>query len=637
MRICPRCGKEFTLSERLCPDDGCVLEEKHPSGDTPAGRVLDGKYRIDGFLTRGGMGAVYRATHVLLDKPVAVKLIKPELVSSPDIVKRFQREARAAAQLSHPNIVTVHDLGQADDGTLYIVMELVHGESLKAIIKNEGPFAPSRAIEITRQICDGLALAHSQNVVHRDLKPQNVVVCQEPSGREVPKLLDFGIAKTFEPDSTALTSTGMVLGTPQYMSPEQAKGLAVDARSDLYSLGIVLYEMLVGKVPFDDNSVPAVLVKHVSEPPQPPSEIRPGLAPELEAVVLRCLEKDPDSRFRDATELASALERAQAETAAFASSTGPIGVGETATLTAPEGAPASKLPLASKTDPLSASPEPPPLPPTRPTMPVPHAQVRQGGARGGLYAAAGVLLGVVVLALLLWAGRSYFGGEGHAVGQTAQGETMDERAEEPPVGVPTAASSSEPSQPPTRSPAGSSPPPGQVDSSASESGGLPIETSEAPPVLPPPEAKSAVPEPGPPPQLPEPNPVPLHPSVHVTCDGIADACAALQGAFQDALGRAEMSIAPLQRADVIVSVHAEEIESRTEEQFGTTFVVRTYSWGAVGEAVGFDESITMPAPEVFSFDARLGGDRLGERARVFASSAVDRVDRYWRDGRSRAR
>jgi Protein kinase domain len=295
------------MSQRLCPHDGSVLEDKLPPEERLCGQTLGGKYRIEGFLSRGGMGAVYRATHVMLGKPVALKLIRPEIVTSLEVVRRFQREARAASLLSHPNIVTIYDLGQVEDGTLYLAMELCAGRSLKDLIVAEGPLAPRRAVRLCRAIAGALALAHKNRIVHRDLKPHNVMIARDAEGQETPKLLDFGIAKAVETDGATLTSTGMVLGTPRYLSPEQAKGLSVDGRSDLYSLGIIFYEMLVGRVPFDDPSVPSLLVKHVAEPPRPPSDLRPGVPPAIESIVLRLLEKDPARRFQSAEDLSAAL------------------------------------------------------------------------------------------------------------------------------------------------------------------------------------------------------------------------------------------------------------------------------------------------------------------------------------------
>ncbi|MGH8563566.1 MAG: protein kinase domain-containing protein [Gammaproteobacteria bacterium] len=295
------------MSQRLCPHDGSVLEDKLPPEERLVGQTLAGKYRIEGFLSQGGMGAVYRATHVMLGKPIALKLIRPEILTSPEVVRRFQREARAASLLSHPNIVTIHDLGQVEDGTLYLAMELCAGVSLKDLIVAEGPLCARRAARLCRAIAGALALAHKNRIVHRDLKPQNVMVARDAEGHETPKLLDFGIAKAVETDGATLTSTGMVLGTPRYLSPEQAKGLSVDGRSDLYSLGIIFYEMLVGRVPFDDPSVPSLLVKHMAEPPRPPSDLRPGVPPAIESIVLRLLEKDPARRFQSAEDLSAAL------------------------------------------------------------------------------------------------------------------------------------------------------------------------------------------------------------------------------------------------------------------------------------------------------------------------------------------
>ncbi len=308
MSACPTCGATYENSVKICPKDGTVLEGATESADVRLGQVLDGKYRLDSKLGQGGMGAIYRATHLMLDKQVAVKLIKPELVTSSDLVRRFQREARAAGNLNHPNIAAAYDLGQTQDGTLYIAMELVNGPSLKDVIRDTGPVAVERATRIMRQVGSALSLAHRHNIIHRDLKPHNIMLATD--GRhEVAKLLDFGIAKTFDEASTQLTATGFVLGTPQYMSPEQAAGRPIDGRSDLYSLGIILYEMLIGEVPFNDPSTPAVLVKHLTEVPAPPSRRRPDVAvsPALEAIALRLLAKDPADRYQSADEFLAVL------------------------------------------------------------------------------------------------------------------------------------------------------------------------------------------------------------------------------------------------------------------------------------------------------------------------------------------
>jgi serine/threonine-protein kinase len=296
---------------RLCPTDGTVLEGGQAPRDENVGRSLDGKYRLDKRLSSGGMGTVYKATHLMLGKALAVKLIKADLPASPDVVRRFQREAKAASNLNHPNIVPAYDLGQTQDGTLYIAMEYIDGPSLKDVIQ-AGPIDPVRTIYLLKQVASALSLAHKHDIIHRDLKPQNIMLTKDADGRDVAKLLDFGIAKTLDDSATQLTATGFSLGTPQYMSPEQAYGRPVDGRSDLYSLGIILYEMLVGEVPFNDPSTPAVLVKQMTEAPIAPALKRPDLqiSPELAAIALRCLDKDPAKRFQTADEFSAALDAA---------------------------------------------------------------------------------------------------------------------------------------------------------------------------------------------------------------------------------------------------------------------------------------------------------------------------------------
>jgi serine/threonine-protein kinase len=268
----------------------------------------------------------------------------------------------------------IHDLAQEEDGTLYIAMEIVDGESLKDLIVAQGPWAPARALRFCRGIASALALAHRNGIIHRDLKPQNIMVFRDSEGNESPKLLDFGIAKTLEPNTPALTQTGMVLGTPHYMSSEQAKGMPADQRSDIYALGVILYEMLVGKVPFDDKSIPSILVKHLTEAPKPPSTLRGDIPREVETLVLRCLEKDPEKRFQTADDLGKALA-AQVDTAshrildptvATVPPTEEVTVASSPGLTGAGGASAARAPV----------PFPPPLPATEATRRMDSGTVR---------------------------------------------------------------------------------------------------------------------------------------------------------------------------------------------------------------------------------------------------------------------
>jgi eukaryotic-like serine/threonine-protein kinase len=284
------------------------------------GRILDGRYQLGSLLGVGGMARVYVATDRVLERQVAVKVLSPSDAQDPVFVERFRREARAAARLSHPNIVAVFDSG-SDAEQPYLVMEYVPGQSLAQLLARQGRLASRRAVELAIQVCAALAAAHAQGLVHRDIKPANVLV--GPDGQV--KVTDFGIVKAAA--ATTLTGTGTVLGTAAYLSPEQVQGGPVDARSDLYGLGCVLYELLCGSPPFGsgaDRAPVAIATRHVSELPEPPSARNPQVDPALEAVVLTTLAKDPAQRYQSAVELDHALERVLAGDAAPALPTEPL-------------------------------------------------------------------------------------------------------------------------------------------------------------------------------------------------------------------------------------------------------------------------------------------------------------------------
>src|SRR4051794_131101 len=276
--------------------------------EIPTDALIDNRYKVLTRLGSGGMADVYCAEDQQLGRKVALKLLHRRFAEDHEFLERFRREASSAAGLQHPNVVGVFDRGEWD-GTSYIAMEYLEGRTLKAVITDEAPVDPIRSIDLVVQVLRAARFAHKRGIIHRDLKPHNVIV--DPDGRA--KVTDFGIARAGASD---MTQTGSIMGTAQYLSPEQAQGLAVDERSDLYSVGVVLYELLTGRVPFEGDSAVSIALKQVAESPTPPRALNPAVPPELEAVVLRALAKDPAQRFQDADEFITALDRVRGHLAA---------------------------------------------------------------------------------------------------------------------------------------------------------------------------------------------------------------------------------------------------------------------------------------------------------------------------------
>ena len=313
MLQCPRCGRQFPDNVHVCPDDFTPLRADETISDAPVdpliGRVFDGKYRLEEPLGGGGMGTVYRATHLLIERPVAIKVLSQRFVGDQTAQERFRREARAAGRMHHPNAVTVNDFGTTEDGWLYIVMELLEGRTLRDLLAREAPLDPARAVSFMLQACAAVGAAHDANLIHRDLKPANIFIEQRPDLPAIAKVLDFGVAKFAveeheDDDYQTLTQVGAIIGTPRYMSPEQCAGTApLTPASDVYSLGIILYEMLTGVVPFSAETPLALAMKQVTEAPVPPREIVPAIPRELETVVLHALAKQAADRPPDANEL----------------------------------------------------------------------------------------------------------------------------------------------------------------------------------------------------------------------------------------------------------------------------------------------------------------------------------------------
>lgn len=287
--------------------------------DPNLGLEIDGRYTIESVIAGGGMGKVYRARQHSLDRLVAIKLLHPALASSDNAIKRFEREARTVSALRHSNTVRIHDFGCAQNGRLYFVMELLRGQPLRAAITPGVPMDPERVIDILSAACASLAEAHGAGVVHRDLKPDNIYLASD-AGEEQVKVLDFGFAKLLDAfDEETLTATGMVGGTPFYLSPEMAQERPIDHRSDVYSLGVVLYEMLCGDPPFTSRSPLNVILQHVDAPvPSLGTKLPSDLVCEpLAEVAYRALEKDPDDRFQTIEDFAEALEAARPGEAAL--------------------------------------------------------------------------------------------------------------------------------------------------------------------------------------------------------------------------------------------------------------------------------------------------------------------------------
>jgi len=282
-----------------------------------AGTVIDDAYQLQSRIGRGAMGAIYKAEQLSLGKEVALKVLHRHLLKDSSLTRRFHREARAASRIDHPNCITVMDFGQSDTGLLYIAMEYIDGHDLADVIYNDYPFSYGRLLHIVKQVCMALDEAHALGVIHRDLKPENIMITQRRTDADFVKVLDFGIAKITDPkhkkNETFETVAGVVCGTPEYMSPEQARGQDLDARSDLYALGAIVYQMLTGKLPYEGESPMDVVTRHLTEPVPNPCLVVPNLPPSLVGLTQRLLDKDRDNRPGSAAEVLQEVQRIAVE------------------------------------------------------------------------------------------------------------------------------------------------------------------------------------------------------------------------------------------------------------------------------------------------------------------------------------
>ena len=308
MKICPVCSTEYPDDVKFCPNDGQTLRSAGPASDL-VGQVIADRYHVIKKLGEGGMGQVYLAEHVKMGRRSAIKVMNPSMVHDPDAVARFNREASNASRITHPNVCAIYDFGETPDGIIYLAMEFIEGEPLTDLLEREGALSVPRAVHIFLQVAEALQAAHDLGIVHRDLKPDNIMLARRKDGADVVKVVDFGIAKAVGGDQAGqkVTKTGLVVGTPEFMSPEQLSGDALDGRSDLYSLALVFYRMLSGKLPFEATTVQETMIKRLTDEPTTLAGARPDLTfpPGLQPVLDTALARSPVDRYQTVAKLAA--------------------------------------------------------------------------------------------------------------------------------------------------------------------------------------------------------------------------------------------------------------------------------------------------------------------------------------------
>ena len=425
LKICPQCGTEYELDQRFCPKDGSTLKSQNAAADL-VGTIIADRYHVLRKLGEGGMGTVYLAEHVKMGRRSAVKVMNPAMVNDADAISRFNREAANASKISHPNVAAVYDFGETSEGLIYLAMEFVEGPPLTKVIEELGALPPLRAADIARQAADALAVAHDMGIVHRDLKPDNIMIAKNRDGSDCVKVVDFGIAKVANNEAQKVTRTGLVVGTPEYMSPEQLAGDKLDGRSDIYSLALVAFATMTGKLPFPGETVQESMIARLTDEPKRLVEMKADVnwPASVQTVMDKALRRDFETRYSSASEFGRDLYAAVAampESAATNAFTAVMN-----RLSTPE-----KPPAAIPSSPRASATRT--LPPTRVNrassrdMAGPVAE--KSGSSQKMIAMFG-LIGFVAIAGGLWVAGKYFG-----PGTEARPETNSAGTVAPPVVV----------------------------------------------------------------------------------------------------------------------------------------------------------------------------------------------------------
>jgi len=589
--------------------------------DEMIGRLV-GAWRVVKVLGEGGMGAVYMGEHPGIGSKVAIKMLHPRFDADERIVKRFFNEAKAVNVIGHENIVNILDFNVADGGRHYFVMEFLHGRPLQALVQAGAPLPLQRVGPILLQCCSALQAAHDRGIVHRDFKPDNVFLVDQAGRTDFVKLVDFGIAKLTDTANAHLTQTGTVMGTPAYMSPEQAAGEpSIDARSDIYSLGVTMFQMMTGRLPFADAgpSFGRILAAHLHQAPPLPRTLNPDVPAELEEIILKTLEKSPDDRYASMSELHDALLGCM-ERLGISAELPRIGERQPST---PERATRTIHPSAPAATPARGAT----LPRSRTVAAEPPRSRRMGPA---LLVGAGAGIAIALAALVLvwspWSSAPEPRKPRPVPAQPVPIQAGSGEAEPPQAGAPPA-----PADVPA-TPA--SPPSGAGTASASQrTGGLergttrppgPARSTGQPRIA---AAERTGSETGK--SKREPAALPEKPAVFFQCAGAQEVCSALRAAVDDELQKARLaSVRNAARADVGISARVAGLEGRAGPQFETTFAVRTYSIELSAEAIRTSEAVSMPAPTTLSYDPSFGSERVAEKARVLAGEIADKLQAY---------